>query len=87
MPGTTPSGKKIDESDFEFQIEDMESGKDRKHRVEKGRVLDVPTRHKSVPVGSGQTKSIVICFHGKLITHPCAACDFEAPKLLEESRS
>lgn len=88
MPGTFDSqGRKWDESDSAFQMEAAETETVKDYNVDQGRVFDVPTRHKSVSVGKGMTKSVAVCIHGRLVTHPCPTCEFEAPKLLEKGRT
>lgn len=72
---------KWDESDFQFQMEYLPDPKPRPMRVEAGRLMDKPQRRRSILIRPGLSVTEPICFHSKLLTHPCALCRFEIPKL------
>lgn len=83
MPGQYDhQGRKWDESDFEFQTEEMSEDSAKDFKVDRGRVFDVPTRHRQIKTGI-TSKSIAVCIHGRLITHACPTCEYEADRLLE----
>lgn len=77
MPGT----RKTDEDDFDFVVAEYPPLDGPKFQVVNDRILDVPKKTRSIPVGGGHTKSVTICLHGTLVTQPCALCQYEAPRV------
>ena len=78
---TDAQGRKWDESDFAFTQEDYSSPEQKpKYQLLKGRIVGVPPKRRNKTIGFNQTRSIVICIHGKLTTQPCSLCEYEAPR-------
>lgn len=83
-----PTEPKWDESDFDFQVEEMDSPDSPNLIVDAGRVYkEKPTTRRI-----GTTQTVRVCIHGRLEFDlyknriRCATCEYEAPLLLERQR-
>ena len=74
--------QKTDETNFSFQLDVWAPDhKSPAFSVEEDRVFDIPKKKRSIKIGPETTRSIAICIHSRLVTHPCPTCEYEAPRI------
>jgi hypothetical protein len=64
-------------------MQDMRAKPPPPYLLERGRVLDVPVRHRTIKIGARFTYTMTICYHGRPYEYACGLCEFEYPRLKE----